>query len=196
MFVVAIDLELNQPSNRIIQIGAAVACTQSKQIVDRGVWWLDPGESINLDSELKSRGPNCQTLADLLGEEFLASHKELARPSKGELESFWSWLLNGGSGRKLIQWGAGDLHLLIEESKALGVPYPNRIKCLDLKLAYHFLFQYQKALGLEKALALQGLEFQGRPHDGLVDAENTAYLYLEMADKIKKLKQIEGIINA
>lgn len=196
MKIVAIDLELNQPSNRIIQIGAAVACTEAGKVLNSQTWWVDPGEMINIDYPLRGSSSSQQTLGNLLGEDFIVTHTFCKEPASCQLESFWKWLLENGSGGKLIQWGSADLHLLLKESKNLNITYPSRLRMLDLKVAYQFLFsKNNKGLGLSKALKLQGLEFQGRAHDGRADAINTALLYLTMADKISKITKIERILS-
>ena len=56
MRFISVDIESNQPSGKIIQIGAVAFDTDAKQPI-QGEFncWLNPGEPINWDQPLKGR---------------------------------------------------------------------------------------------------------------------------------------------
>jgi inhibitor of KinA sporulation pathway (predicted exonuclease) len=175
MKLVVLDLELNQPSNLIIQIGAVAVDLKSKKILSEQFNKVaNPGE---LPSEY---------ITNLTGitQDMVAN----AEPLKDVLESFWSWLKSIHCDRELGAWG-GDVYMVIEASKALGVDRPARVKNTDIK-AVSKVFRAampkaRKSGGLKATMDLYGLNFEGTQHDALADAINTAKLLIHLTSLVK-----------
>lgn len=198
MKYITIDLENNQPSGKIIQIGAVLFDTDHKTepVRDQFVTYVNPKEEVNWQETLRSG----ETLEELLGYEFKQKWQEQNIPTAEALTKFWDWIKVSNGGKKIIQWGRGDLSEIITESKENKVFYPSKIRELNLKIVYQFLYQPAYRLnkapgGLKSACRAMGLEFKGRAHDALVDALNTGYLALTMYNIIRNYSDIKNIIE-
>jgi inhibitor of KinA sporulation pathway (predicted exonuclease) len=56
----------------------------------------------------------------------------------------------------------------------------------DLGWVYRSTFGIKENVALEKALASFGLEFEGRQHDALNDAHNTARVHMAMIHRMRQ----------
>jgi hypothetical protein len=198
MRFVSIDLELNQPSNNIIQIGACTFNTDSKTpyVPEKTLSvFIDPNEPVNWNHHLNTR----ETLGSLLGDTF-KTEWEIHKVSTEEgLVLFWDFIKNSQSGRKVIQWGNGDIQQILNQSKIANVRPSIIVKDLNIKRVYELLYkpilEKNKGGGLFKACENMGVPFEGRAHDALVDAINTGKLTVKMFEilsnyqKIKKLTE-------
>lgn len=181
MKYIAVDLENNQPSGRIIQIGAVACDTEDPALItSEFVVFVDPDERINWDHSLN----NGQTLGELLGDQFQIKHPKHARSRKEALDLFWQWVTNSHCGRRIFHWGGKDITTVLRESKETGVAVPGHLVVVDLKTVYRTL--YQPALRLPKRSSLESacgefeVAFSGRAHDALVDATATGSLVHKM----------------
>ena len=191
----SVDIECNQPSGRIIQIGASVWDTQAggKQIAAFEVF-VDPLEPINWEHPLKGG----QTLGQLLpfDEAMHARHK--VDPWTA-LTEFWRFICTCG-GKKIIQWGAGDMAAIQRESVETCVTFPYCSRILNAKVMYQMLYQPTQKLdsrfGLGAVVAELGFKFEGSAHNAYWDAYNTAVVYNEMFQDLEafyKIKRALGI---
>jgi len=92
----SLDLELNQPSNRIIQIGAAAYCTDRGLISSFSVY-VNPEEKMGWKHVLNTG----QTLDRLLPINFVSEWNKHAFFSKEAMTMFWDWHKTTGAGKKL-----------------------------------------------------------------------------------------------
>ncbi len=159
-----LDLEMNQASGNIIEIGAV--CYDVK-LGDRTASFqnyvkLPEGEVLN---------PDITALTGIT-EENLANAPSL----KDALELYWAWAVKSGCCKFIAAWG-NDYWVVIEESKALGVEYPSRMSTLNIKVMANIMrcaYPNTKATGgLANTLETFGLSFAGSQHRALVDAYNT-----------------------
>jgi inhibitor of KinA sporulation pathway (predicted exonuclease) len=195
---ISVDIEANQPTNSIIQIGAAAFDTDSKkphEPVDTFNLYVDPVEEVNWDIDLRGG----LTLIQLLGEDFKTKWDKSRVPKDSAFESFWHWCKEVQCGKKFVQWGRGDVYELTRQSKEVGVNYPQRITEVNLKRLYQFFYQpalrlKNKPAGLSFACQQLEIEFQGRAHDALVDATNTGVLAVKMYQIIRGYADIKEII--
>ena len=181
----AIDLELNQPSNRIIQIGACTVDTDQGILSNFSIY-VDPEEEMGWNHVLNTG----QTLQELLPLGFVSEWKKNSFLSKEAMTMFWDWHKQQQCGKKFIQWGRGDMRLLLGESQGCG--YPSHTKTFDAKMAYKFIWQpgarLEKQSSLEKAC--ENLQVAGprRAHCALEDARATARVFLKMFKQVEALK--------
>jgi len=185
----AIDLELNQPSNRIIQIGACAVDTDQGIISNFSIY-VDPEEEMGWKHVLNTG----QTLEQLLPDNFIENWTTSSYLSKEAMELFWKWHKAQQCGKKFIQWGRGDMKLLIEESQGCG--YPSHTKVFDAKMAYKFIWQpgarLEKLSALSKACENLQVPRPNPAHDALEDAKATARVFLEMFKQVEALGELQN----
>ena len=128
---------------------------------------------------------------------------------------FAEWCFNGGKSEEVTEdkdkeefivyaWSVSDHQQLSREIKLKKIDVTEKMEQV-LSSFEDFQYKFTKALKIEKALSLEqavdyaGLDFEGRKHDALCDARNTAEL-LKMvkngevcSDALKKVKAaVEG----
>jgi len=182
MKYIVVDLECLQPGNEIIQIGAVT--WDSK----RGISYpyfnsvANPGK---LPDDYKLR--NGQTITELTG--ITAEQVANAAPLADVLAAWWAYVAMQYCGTRICTWGAGDLPLLTEQSKACGVHYPARIRHLNLKPMAELFRDNLRGTkligGLANTLDSMDLVFCGKQHNAKDDAYNTALLLQRFSDLIK-----------
>jgi len=185
----SLDLELNQPSNRIIQIGAAAYCTD-RGLIDEFSMYVDPGEEVNWDHTLNI-GISLETLLPPHFKELWTDWKVV---DKEAMRRFWAWHKTTGAGKKFIQWGGGDMKLLVEESQGCG--YPSHLKVFDVKQAYKFIWQpgarLEKQSQLSSACKQLGVEGPDPAHCALQDAKATGRVMIEMFKQVEALAELQN----
>lgn len=174
MKLLSLDLEMNQPSGKIIQIGAVVGDSETGAILDSFSVFINPNEElseyiIGLTGITQKQVDQGDSLMDgyLKLKEFAKKHDCFCNP---------------------VTWGGGDSQ---ELKNQLG-PVENWLfgrRWIDTKTLYQ---SYRIAngkkvqAGLAKALLNMGLKFQGRKHDALDDAKNTWIIYKALINKLKE----------
>tara|TARA_R110000822_G_scaffold5031_8_gene21833 strand:+ start:5278 stop:5877 length:600 start_codon:yes stop_codon:yes gene_type:complete len=176
----ALDLELNQPSNKIIQVGVAIGDknTPFQDYVVRK-WYIDPQEPI---SEFIN---NLTGITDADIRASACSHEQVAR-ELGELINEHSVFVNP------VTWGGGDSGELLEEFRNNNAAFPHfGRRWIDVKTWYTYLrLTRGKAPtgGLSSAMGYFKLPFSGLAHRADVDAANTLALFFKMLDRQASLE--------
>lgn len=182
MKYIVLDLEMQQPSGAIIEIGAV--CVDLKT----GAQVSTFSELVNIHEELNPR------IVELTGIESADLTK--AGELTDVLIRFWQWVEKSGV-KNISSWGT-DYYQLVEESKALKVIYPNKLRFLNLKeFASVFRSCYPNAKqkgGLKITMELFGLDFQGRQHRGLIDSIQTARLLVLLKENMRKFLEIQKVV--
>lgn len=88
------------------------------------------------------------------------------------------------SNRPWGAWGRDDLMLQNACIKA-GCESPCSIEYVNIGALWTMLTGNTKSVGLKSAMTTLGLEFQGKQHNALDDAINTARVYNEVSDSIR-----------
>lgn len=177
-----LDLEMNQPSNRIIQLSAVKFNLKSGEELASFDSYVNPGEILD------------PFIIELTG---IQQHVvATAPPLQTVLKDFWAWVEAQCVGGKIVAWG-DDVWLLKLVSTELGVSYPN-VRELNLKVMAGW-FKSAKGLpekgGLKTAMQQFGLQFEGVPHNALHDARNTGrlgvalYRLITIAHKMQQLAE-------
>lgn len=178
----ALDLEFNQPSKKIIQVGVAIgSASQEESLWAVRQWVLAPGEPIapNItaltgisDQDVADKAvPLSQLAAELSA--LIEAHKPFVNP---------------------VTWGGGDSQALLSAFKHqdLSFPYFGR-RWVDVK-TWHALLalarQQNCSGGLRSVMARYGLQFSGPPHRADVDAFNTLRLFFKMLERQRLLEEL------
>ena len=188
MKIISLDLELNQPSKKIISVGYIIADLQKNTILRKRNLIVNPQEPLGYIQDGRS-------ITELTG----ITEVDIKFNSRS-LESAYDILVMDieelKPNRSCVQWGQGDSECLRKQLNLEYKDYIFRPRIWDVKSLYqiHQAFQNKAvAGGLEKAMKDLGLEFIGQPHNAMDDALNTYRVLYELGrktaqfDKIKKL---------
>ena len=172
MKLTSLDLELNQPSGKIIQIGAVVGDTETGEITQRLRIYVDPGEPIApFITEL------CAITQDQIDQQGIPLDDAYKLLKEFHLK--YSTFMNP------ITWGGGDSQEIKEQlSPASADDWCFGRRWIDAKTLYvsQTIAKENRVYsgGLSGSLKRLGLKFDGRPHDAQDDAENTFKIYHHM----------------
>jgi inhibitor of KinA sporulation pathway (predicted exonuclease) len=173
----SLDLELNQPSEKIISIGAVVGNINTGEILDRFHIFVNPQEELapfitKLTKIEQSDVDSGVTLID--------AYTQL----KAIHEKYGSFI-------NPITWGGGDSQKirkqLEKESYNLSDWCFGRrwIDAKTLFISWRLANGSQVQGGLAKAMTKVGLQFQGQKHNAEDDAKNTFRIYVKMLEILK-----------
>ncbi len=177
--IVSLDLEYNQPSQRIIQIGAVIGNLMTGEVVDRFSGFINPGEALN---------PEIEKLCGI------SLHDVDSAPDILEgYQLLVAWLKPYADQRSLnpLTWGAGDSQDLREAVRIDGkdrLAWPFGLRWIDVKTVFtswRAAHNRQWVGGLGRSMTELGLTFQGRRHNALDDAENTFVTYVALLAQFK-----------
>lgn len=183
---IALDLELEQPHTnpqtpdsvlafeQIIQVGYVVFDDQTGEVLKSVCKEVNIGVPISkfitkltgITSEMVANGVSLESIVDGLHEDQKTYN----------------------TSRKLLTWGGGDQDCIVRELPA-DYKWGFGRSAFNVK----HLFQLHQELkgenpsgGLKKAMNKLGLKFDGRAHNALADAENTALIFMELCERIKR----------
>lgn len=169
----AFDLECNQPSKSIIQVGIVVGNLKSGEILDKEQW------NINVDEEISDYITNLTgiTQTDVDNGEFIGTVYDNICHIRDYYQCF----------RNPIVWGGQDCsHFRQEMNIKDEEPFVFGFREIDAKTLYvswRFKTGTTYQAGLGKALVKMGLEFQGKKHTAMDDAYNTFIIYRKLLEK-------------
>lgn len=176
MNLVVFDLEMNQPSQKIIQIGAVTLRLQQGDIVPLFSEIVNPGETPN------------GFITQLTG--ISTEDVESARPLDDALRIFWSKIRNIEGPVRIGAWGS-DCKKLYKDSAALGVAPPENLTGYDLRGIYKMYSLVSgnpvSGIGLAKVAKKLNVAFEGHHHNAYDDALVTAKIMAQCLHEIKGL---------
>ncbi len=119
-----------------------------------------------------------------------------ADPFPAVLERFLAWC---GTDYTMYSWSKSDLAQIKGECRQKGIPSSPELTYLlrnwsDFQKEFSKLIGFHHAVNLRDAVSLGGLDFDGRAHDGLVDARNTANLFRQTRDE-KMFRKLKSLIS-
>lgn len=178
----ALDLELNQPSQRIIQVGVALGRRlQSEEEYVVKQWLLSPGEPLApaittltgiTEQDLQERAVSWEQMAqELLA--LIQEHKPFVNP---------------------VTWGGGDSAELLQALAERQITFPAfGRRWIDCK-TYHVFSALAQGKspsgGLRSVMSRYGLTFQGTPHRADTDALNTLRLFFKLLSRQATLEAV------
>lgn len=177
MKIMSLDLELNQPSGRVIQVGACVYDRKKEEVVATLSLFVNPQEPIAeriteltgiTNDDVVMNGYPVKDAYFLL-KKFAKKHKVTKNP---------------------LVWGSGEWNDSACLYKEANPEEPNFMghRVLDVKTLYQF-YRIENSLtmkgGLDTATKELGIPFKGKNHNALDDAINTAYVYRELTKMLK-----------
>lgn len=175
MRVLSLDLELNQPSGKVISVGAAVFEASTGKLLDKIELFVNPEEPVS------------QYITELTGiTNSDVSNGMSALEAYGELKRFhkkYKCIKNP------IVWGSGVWNDSLHLYKEAGTEEENFMghRVLDAKTLYQsqqvYLGGRLKANLVDTCKNL-GIEFEGKPHTALADAINTFKVWYYLVKKL------------
>jgi len=181
-YFLALDLELNQPSNRIIQLGVALGHAEMdfSSFVTRK-WYLDPGEPIS---------EHITELTGISNDDIRSKAVSWAQAIQelNALHEHYQPFINP------VTWGGGDVPLLLDELRTAGVEFTRfGRRYIDVK-TWHTLVALAQGKsasgGLRSLMSRYGLTFKGEAHRADVDAANTLALFFQLMRRQRFLEDI------
>jgi inhibitor of KinA sporulation pathway (predicted exonuclease) len=178
MKLTAFDLELNQPSGKIIQIGAVVGDTLTGEISQRLSIFVNPGEPL-----AERIGELCGIRQEQLdqGQTLYDAYLEIKK-----FHTKYSDFINP------VTWGGGDSQTLRDQLGEISTAWCFGRRWIDAKTLYASMIiardDQTPRGGLKDSMKSLGLTFKGREHDALDDAENTFKIYHHMLYLIRHSK--------
>lgn len=167
MNFLSLDLEFDQPSGQIIQIGAVVGNIATGDILGR------------FSAYVKIEVPLNPFIVQLTG----ITDAELAHSGTDLITAYKKLLAFRAQFQDVqvnpLTWGGGDSQELLQQlQQAHTEPFewPLGRRWFDVKTLFQFrqMRRHQKPqAGLAKALTKLGMQFKGRKHNALDDALNT-----------------------
>lgn len=174
MKLTVVDLEMNQPSDRIIQIGAVVADLQRSTIEAKFDEFVNPGEPVS------------PYITDLTGitDEDLSDASSLSDVTK----DFWNFVLANNCAGRIGGWGSDPWELSTSAGKC-GVSTPDTMVFYDIKKVFKFFrcaanLTVRTGDGLKNTVDAMGMTFVGEHHDAFYDALNTAKILIRAVDRM------------
>lgn len=117
------------------------------------------------------------------------------------IRAFADWCSSCNDEFTLYQWSDNDrMQILSEMNIKKFEPGVNEKKLMgawvDFQKEFSRLLGLSKPVALERAIDYAGEAFEGRQHDALYDARNTASLFVMSRDEEKFKKELKYIIDA
>lgn len=176
MNLIFIDFEMNLTSKEYREIYPA--CTG--EIIEFGAVMLD--ENYNTISEFKEYvRPEFNDVVEKKIEKLTGISMDMLQTADSlerVLDRFVAWC---GDSYVIYAWSNNDLHQLKSEMIMKDIDIDEYAELFDDWKDYQIIFQkefyMENVMSLQKAVDFCGLEFEGRAHDRLIDARNTAFLY-------------------
>lgn len=171
-----LDLELNQPSNTIIQIGYVIANIYDDVILEKKCLDVNPNEILNpfiidltgIKQEDVDKGMTLLDAFEVLKADHV-KHNCFCNP---------------------VTWGGGDSVELMKQLKVAGYTGDNIFgrRWIDVKTVWHFKRINEQAPlqgGLARSMTKLGLKFEGRKHNAADDSLNTYKMFQALRKELK-----------
>lgn len=181
---IALDLEFNQPSGKIIQVGVCLGhpLQAEEEFVVRK-WYVDPGE------------PVADAIVALTGIDD-AAIRDNAVPAAQIAEELGALLRAQDTFVNPITWGGGDSAALLTFFREQGAHFPHfGRRWFDVKTVYAHMQLCEgrgAAGGLRSAMGRYKLQFTGTAHRADVDAFNTLRFFFHLQ---ARQRAMEGLLQ-
>lgn len=176
MNLMSLDLELNQPSKSIIQIGIAVGDLDTGDILTTGCWNIQVNEIIS-DYITTLTGITQDDVDN--GNNLYYAYNKLC-----QIHTNYECLRNP------ITWGSGDSEALRKELEKDDDSFIFGRRWIDAKTVYvsSCLANNRKYKGgLSSSLSKLNMKFEGQKHNAKDDAVNTFRIYHRLLQDLKRI---------
>ena len=107
-----------------------------------------------------------------------------------ELNDFASWCIGFNDSFTVYAWSENDLNQILREYKMKNLSLSDGLKLVvdnwhDLQSDYDTATESKRATSLSNALESLGIYFDGKMHDALDDARNTATIFKELSNPVE-----------
>lgn len=182
--ILCLDLELNQPSNTIIQVGIAVGNLNTGEVMLREAMDIHTTETLN------------PFIIDLTG--IHQADVDQGQPLQAAYNRMVAVADQYDTFINPLTWGGGDTETLRNQLNFTHERWRFGRRWIDAKtlyVAWRTAQMKEAAGGLAKAMTKFGLAFKGRKHNAADDAANTFVIYHRLLQefKVSKLNQINGL---
>jgi inhibitor of KinA sporulation pathway (predicted exonuclease) len=175
---VSLDLEMNQPSGKIIEIGVTVADILSREILGKKHFFVNPEEQLSeYIIKLTTIKDEDVQQAKLLPEAY---------------EELCLFLSQFNHRKNIITWGGGDHYVLKEQLESYKRPFEwvFGYSYINAKTIFQCIMiangkKYQG--GLSTCLKKTGVNFKGTKHRAIDDSYNTMIIYFNLLDLLKTI---------
>ena len=183
MNIVSLDLEMNQPSRKIIEIGYTIFNPKSGMIMTKSIF-VNPQETLD---------PEIITLCNITQEQVDGGWtlNEAYNMMVADINRYQCF-------KNVMEWGTDHFEL----RKQLGLEWADyifKVRSLDVKSLFQMytmsIPQTKTVAGLEKALKILGSSFDGVPHRAHVDSYNTMRVYQIITEKFRKFNEILKVMK-
>ena len=177
---VSLDLEMNQPSGKIIEIGVTVGNAYKREIIEKKHFFVNPNENL---SEYIIRLTTIKQ-ADV----------DAAKPLHEAYLDLCQYLKPFKFRQCVVTWGGGDHYLLKNQLQETGMPYEWILghSYINVKTIHQSLMisKNEKTQGgLAKSILKYGMHFKGTKHRAIDDAYNTMKLWFKMLDMLETIQK-------
>lgn len=178
----SLDLEFNQPSRNIIQVGICIGNIQQSEndyIIKK--WYVDPREPISeeitkltgiTDTDIVDYAVPMATVATELSD-MIKTNKCFVNP---------------------ITWGGGDSDMLLRVFSDRNIEFPHfGHRWIDVKTITTYLamaLDKKTSGGLSSVMGRYHLSFKGEAHRADVDAFNTLRLFFKVSQRQQVIEDI------
>ncbi len=173
--LLSIDLEMNQDSGKIIQIGAVVGDIRTGEILEELSLFVNPHEQLS------------EYIINLTG------IKQYEVDEGVELENAYKVLVDFKRRNNCfhcpITWGGEDMKCLKEQCKIEPKDWEfgrNHFDAKKLFQSYCLANDLNLQSGLGKSLVRMKLNFEGKAHNAIDDARNTFKIYKHLLQYFKE----------
>lgn len=80
----------------------------------------------------------------------------------------------GLKNRTWASWGRGDMDFFLRNCALYEIDYPFGEEHLNASTLFSLKYKLHERIGVENALQMMGMDFEGKPHRAIDDAYNTA----------------------
>lgn len=177
----ALDLELNQPSNKIIQVGIAIGSMAQPANCFVKSWYVNPHEPINPEITILTGITDADVVEDTTPVAEIAGQIS-------DLIKMYNCFVNP------VTWGGGDSKELLDLFRSNSVEFKHfGRRWIDVKTIHQFIrVAKDKSFtgGLASAMGDYKLSFKGSQHRAGDDAANTLGLYFKLLERQTSLNNL------
>ena len=188
--VISIDLELNQPSGKIIQLGYVIGAIRYPRVIKSASIIVNPYEQLG---RLSNKDMSITDLTGITQEDVdkgVSLQEAYALMCK-DIEKY-------NPSRTPVQWGTGDSRALRTQLGLSHDEFIFRGREFDVKTlfqTYQLFNNGSVAAGLASAMTTMGLEFVGTEHNAEDDAHNTFMMFRELGNRLVMSNKIRQVIK-